>query len=69
VNLQTNFGGGKTHSMLAIWHLAGHRLITEFPLLDTVIDLTLDKHQHVRAGVARIVYRPFYVRYNVFGGY
>lgn len=22
VNLQTNFGGGKTHSMLALWHLA-----------------------------------------------
>ena len=21
VNLQTNFGGGKTHSMLALWHL------------------------------------------------
>ena len=25
VNLQTNFGGGKTHSMLALWHLlSGH---------------------------------------------
>ena len=25
INLQTNFGGGKTHSMLALWHLAsGH---------------------------------------------
>ena len=23
INLQTNFGGGKTHSMLALWHLAG----------------------------------------------
>jgi len=23
VNLQTNFGGGKTHSMLALWHLFG----------------------------------------------
>jgi predicted AAA+ superfamily ATPase len=23
VELQTNFGGGKTHSMLALWHLAG----------------------------------------------
>ncbi|HEY9473648.1 MAG TPA: Swt1 family HEPN domain-containing protein, partial [Mycobacteriales bacterium] len=23
VNLQTNFGGGKTHSMLALWHLLG----------------------------------------------
>ena len=25
VELQTNFGGGKTHSMLALYHLAGHR--------------------------------------------
>lgn len=23
IELQTNFGGGKTHSMLALWHLAG----------------------------------------------
>lgn len=23
VNLQTNFGGGKTHSMLAVWHIFG----------------------------------------------
>src|SRR5205823_10719524 len=23
VELQTNFGGGKTHSMLALWHLFG----------------------------------------------
>ncbi|HEY8722135.1 Swt1 family HEPN domain-containing protein [Pengzhenrongella sp.] len=27
INLQTTFGGGKTHSMLAVWHLfAGHSL-------------------------------------------
>ena len=25
INLQTNFGGGKTHSMLALWHLAAGR--------------------------------------------
>ena len=25
VNLQTNFGGGKTHSMLALWHLMSGR--------------------------------------------
>jgi hypothetical protein len=31
VNLQTNFGGGKTHSMLALWHLAGRQPITDFP--------------------------------------
>lgn len=31
INLQTNFGGGKTHSMLALWHLAGGRPLSEFP--------------------------------------
>lgn len=31
INLQTTFGGGKTHSMLAVWHLfSGHEL-HEFP--------------------------------------
>lgn len=31
VNLQTNFGGGKTHSMLALYHLASGKPITGFP--------------------------------------
>ncbi|MBK8462833.1 MAG: DUF499 domain-containing protein [Nigerium sp.] len=31
VNLQTNFGGGKTHSMLALWHVAAGRPIGDFP--------------------------------------
>ncbi|NNG19379.1 ATP-binding protein [Naumannella sp. ID2617S] len=31
INLQTNFGGGKTHSMLSLWHLAAGRQIGEFP--------------------------------------
>jgi Swt1-like HEPN/Protein of unknown function (DUF499) len=31
VNLQTNFGGGKTHSMLALWHLFSGRKQTDFP--------------------------------------
>jgi len=31
INLQTNFGGGKTHSMLALWHLAGGMAQHEFP--------------------------------------
>ena len=30
INLQTNFGGGKTHSMLALWHLFGGVPITQF---------------------------------------
>ena len=31
VNLQTNFGGGKTHSMLALWHLAAGLPLESFP--------------------------------------
>lgn len=31
INLQTNFGGGKTHSMLALWHLAGGLPLDHFP--------------------------------------
>ncbi|NMO02344.1 ATP-binding protein [Gordonia sp. TBRC 11910] len=31
VNLQTNFGGGKTHSMLALWHLASKHPLTDYP--------------------------------------
>ena len=30
-NLQTNFGGGKTHSMLALWHLMSGTPVTEYP--------------------------------------
>ncbi|MGW5300922.1 Swt1 family HEPN domain-containing protein [Rhodococcus aetherivorans] len=31
INLQTNFGGGKTHSMLAVWHLASGRPLVDYP--------------------------------------
>ena len=31
VNLQTNFGGGKTHSMLALYHLFSGKKTEEFP--------------------------------------
>jgi hypothetical protein len=31
VNLQTNFGGGKTHSMLALWHLAAGIPLSALP--------------------------------------
>lgn len=30
INLQTNFGGGKTHSMLALWHLAAGQPLTAY---------------------------------------
>jgi len=31
INLQTNFGGGKTHSMLALWHLASGTPLGAYP--------------------------------------
>ena len=31
INLQTNFGGGKTHSMLALWHVAAGESLDSFP--------------------------------------
>ena len=31
INLQTTFGGGKTHSMLAVWHLFSGKELHEFP--------------------------------------
>ena len=31
INLQTNFGGGKTHSMLALWHVASGAEIGDYP--------------------------------------
>ena len=30
INLQTNFGGGKTHSMLALWHLASGTPLSDY---------------------------------------
>jgi len=31
INLQTNFGGGKTHAMLSLWHVAAGLPLGEFP--------------------------------------
>ncbi|MEQ4209650.1 Swt1 family HEPN domain-containing protein [Actinopolymorpha sp. B9G3] len=31
INLQTNFGGGKTHSMLAVWHLVSGHHARDYP--------------------------------------
>ena len=36
VELQTNFGGGKTHSMLALWHLFAGVPAAQLPGLETV---------------------------------
>jgi len=37
VQLQTNFGGGKTHSMLALYHLFGGKSPSELPGVDSVM--------------------------------
>lgn len=41
INLQTNFGGGKTHSMLALWHLFGSAPVSS--LTQEVQDLVGDR--------------------------
>lgn len=38
VELQTNFGGGKTHSMLALYHMAGGALAQDLPGLDQLLE-------------------------------
>ncbi|WOP19303.1 Swt1 family HEPN domain-containing protein [Raineyella sp. LH-20] len=45
INLQTTFGGGKTHSMLAVWHLFSGRSLYEFP--QGVQDLLAGEHADV----------------------
>ena len=40
VELQTNFGGGKTHSMLALYHMAGEAEIGDLPGLDQLLSDT-----------------------------
>ena len=45
INLQTTFGGGKTHSMLAVWHLFSGRPLHEFP--QDVQDVLGEAHRDV----------------------
>lgn len=45
INLQTTFGGGKTHSMLAVWHLFSGRPLQEFP--QDVQDVLIGHHEDV----------------------
>jgi hypothetical protein len=37
IELQTNFGGGKTHSMLALYHIAGHGKPEELAGIDQLM--------------------------------
>lgn len=53
INLQTTFGGGKTHSMLAVWHLFSGRPLHEFP--QDVQDVLVGHHEGiVGAAVKRV---------------
>jgi hypothetical protein len=44
INLQTKFGGGKTHSMLALWHLASGTPLSDYSqdVQDRLTETTLD---------------------------
>ncbi|CRL11900.1 hypothetical protein NIT7321_02770 [Phaeobacter italicus] len=52
VELQTNFGGGKTHSMLALYHMAGETRVGDLPGLDQLLS---GKGLDVPANVSRAV--------------
>ena len=52
VELQTNFGGGKTHSMLALYHMAGPTPVQDLSGLDQLLD---KKGLSVPEGVNRAV--------------
>lgn len=53
INLQTNFGGGKTHSMLSLWHLAGGTPREEFP--QEVQELLIDAgYERIPSGTSRV---------------
>jgi len=53
INLQTNFGGGKTHSMLALWHLAGWRSLDAYPQ-DVQELLVANGYEKIGGGVRRV---------------
>lgn len=38
IELQTNFGGGKTHSMLALYHMVGGTPVQDLPGLDQLLE-------------------------------
>jgi len=52
VELQTNFGGGKTHSMLALYHMAGGTPVQDLSGLDRLLD---QNGLSVPAGINRAV--------------
>ena len=56
VELQTNFGGGKTHSLLALYHMVGSKKFRDLPGLDQLmadIELEGEVRRAVLVGTAR----------------
>jgi predicted AAA+ superfamily ATPase len=53
INLQTNFGGGKTHSMLALWHLASGTPLGDYPQ-DVQDMLSETPFSELSSGVRRV---------------
>jgi len=52
INLQTNFGGGKTHSMLALYHLfSGEDLTAERPIKKLIDEANINQIPKVRKAV------------------
>jgi predicted AAA+ superfamily ATPase len=58
INLQTNFGGGKTHSMLCLWHIAAGLPIGDFPQ-DTQELLTASGYKGIKVNRVAIVGNHF----------
>ncbi len=59
VQLQTNFGGGKTHSMLALYHLAKGKKLSEIADTDSIIQRLGELEDRVVAKRAVIVGTAF----------
>jgi len=53
IELHTNFGGGKTHAMLALYHMAGRAPVSELPGLD---QLLVDRDLSVPDRINRAVF-------------
>lgn len=58
INLQTNFGGGKTHSMLSLWHVAAGLPLGVFPQ-DTQELLAANGYQATKVNRVAIVGNHF----------
>ncbi|MDR1498548.1 MAG: DUF499 domain-containing protein [Puniceicoccales bacterium] len=65
VQLQTNFGGGKTHSMLALYHLFSDVALKDLPGLDEVLERGVGGEE---GGVREATTLTSHVRRVVLGG-